>query len=235
MPGQFATEPVHRKLVFPRSAPPVLRDYANLYRFGVPAGPAPLLVYIGGQISLETHAERFDSEPTFVVDELCSALRGDPVRRLDFLVTPSPPVPRPGFDNHAEDFAEFFGDVLLPALESPAPSAIGFVAFSYGAFLATYVALGLEGARALITLGEAGVARAVSQALPIVPHDILVELYRNEGDPGQDPVTVARSFPGSLRARVMPLRPGVHRFADYAKNGTVADAFRSGLRAIMTR
>ena len=91
----FATRPSQRKLVYPRP-PPVSQDYANLYRFGELAGPAPLLVYIGGQVSVQTHAERFHSEPHAVVDELKVALQGQPVRRLNFLVMPSPPCRRPG-------------------------------------------------------------------------------------------------------------------------------------------
>lgn len=232
MSPEFAETPVHRKLVYPRP-PPVLRDYANLYRFGVPAGPAPLLVFVGGQLTVETHAERFESEPVDILEELKGALGGEPVSRFDFLVMPSPPLTRAGYDNHGEDFLDLFENQVLPDLGPDPPTAIAFVALSYGASLATYLALSLEASRALITLGGVGVAKSARMALPVVPRGILIELYRNDEDTTPDPALVARTIPMPLRARAMPRRPGRHSFDDYAKNGTVALAFRSGLRAIM--
>jgi hypothetical protein len=84
----------HRRLVFPRTGSPVPNDYANLYRWGDPTEPAALLVYVGGQIGLKKHTERFETEPTPVVDELLKAFGGEPPARLDFLVLPAPPLPR---------------------------------------------------------------------------------------------------------------------------------------------
>jgi hypothetical protein len=161
----------HRRLVFPRTGSPVPNDYANLYRWGDPTEPAPLLVYVGGQIGLKRHAERFETEPTPVVDELLKAFGGEPPARLDFLVLPAPPLPRTAGSSPNEDFEDFFEHELLPAIDAPAPSAIGFVGYSYGAFLATYVALGLEETRALVTLGGVGISRAIQLARPGMPSE----------------------------------------------------------------
>jgi hypothetical protein len=223
----------HRRLVFPRAGSPVPNDHANLYRWGGPSGPAPLLVYVGGQIGLKKHAERFQTEPTPVVDEFLKASGGEPPARLDLLVVPAPPLPRTAGASPHEDFEDFFEHELLPAIDAPAPEAIGFVGYSYGAFLATFVALGLEEARALVTLGGVGISRAIQLAKPIVVQEIVFEVHRNDGDEADSPVVVARSTLPPAKARAMPPRPGGHGFHHYARNGTAADAFRSALRAVM--
>jgi pimeloyl-ACP methyl ester carboxylesterase len=227
--------PTRRRLEVPRP-PREVPDYANLYRYGE-GGPAPLLVYVGGATSLEKWLERFHTEPLEVVGEVRRALDSFPFARLDALICPSgPPIPG-GSGNHTEDFFEHFETELLPRLEAPTPSAIAFVGYSYGAGLATYLALGLEASRALVTVGGTGVVTAAEAARPYVPKKIDITLFANSDDQVPQPHLVAaglKRLMQPLSARAMPPREGGHKSADYLRNGTLADAFRAALVSLAT-
>ena len=222
----------HRKIVFPRTATDVRQDYVDLYRFGDPDDGAPLLVYVGGQIGIAEHAARLETEPTPILVELQKPLQGLPPLVLDVVISPSPPQPRSDGHEPAEDFADYLASQVLPALDRSPPSAIGFIGYSYGAFLVTYAALGIEETKAVVTFGGVGISKAIVMAKPVVPVGIAFEAYRNAEDEAESPVFIARSAPNLLRVRAMAPRPGRHAFHHYARNGTVADAFRMVVKAI---
>ena len=224
-------QPAHRRLAFARSNEET-PDYASLYRLGVPAEPAPLLLYIGGAITQREHAARFHTEPLRILDELRVALGRVPLPRLDVLIAPSPPRgDEPGL-TLLDWFVGHFEDQLLPALECPAPSARAFVGYSFGAHLATYLALGREGARALVTLGGAGIAEAAQAARPAAARDLAIALFHNEDDELPEPEQAVWAFEERFSPLVMKPRPGAHPFGYYAGNGTVADAFTHALRRL---
>lgn len=220
--------PLHRRLVFDRG-PGETPDYANLYRFGQPAGPAPLLVYVGGAITKQQHAQRFHTEPTPILNEVVAALERTGTERLDVLLAPSPPRgDEPGM-TLLESFARHFEEQLLPALEGPPPLAVAFVGYSFGAHLATYLALGREAARALVTIGGAGIAEAAQAARPAAARDLQIALFHNEDDPLPRPERAIWAFEERLQPRLMPVRPGDHPFQFYAANESIVDAFALAL------
>lgn len=225
----------HHRLVFAR--PGGHPDYASLYRYrgSDNAGGVPLLVYVGGQTTVAEHAKRFETEPVPVLEQFDAVAQGVNPIDLDLLVVPLPPTIRHGYDTLYEDFADLFEDTILPGVSPAPPSAVAFVAYSLGVSAATYTALGMASCRGLCSLGGVGMARAARTAMPTVPVHMDIEVYRNASDSAPDAVTVVRSLPDSIRpwARAMPPRLGLHRFGDYARNGSAADAFRSALRVLV--
>jgi dienelactone hydrolase len=122
-------------------------------------------------------------------------------------------------------YEDFFHDELLPAIGGPPHTAMAFVGYSFGAHLVTSLALGEERARALATLGGAGIARAARAAGTVVASRLAVAMFHNAGDELPPPATAVSAFDPRLAPWVMPARPGGHGFQSYASNGSVAEAF----------
>jgi hypothetical protein len=203
----------------------------NLYRWGPPDEPGPLILYVGGAITAKQHAERYDTEPLPILAEFDKALATDPVGRLDLVIAPSP-VKRVDPAEALDAYEDFFHDELLPALGGAPSTALAFVGYSYGAHLVTALALGQELARALVTIGGAGVGQAARSAGRSVSPGLLVAMFHNEGDDLPAPGPAARQFLGCPEPRVMPARPGGHGFGWYAGNGSVAEAFGLALALV---
>ncbi len=212
-----------RRLDFPRPGQAV-PAYVNHYRLGDAAAPGPLLLYVGGAISERQRAERFETEPAPILEQFEAAVAQAPLPRLDLVVAPSRLGPADAA-TALDDFEDFFHDELVPALGSPPPTALAFIGYSFGAHLVTNLALGDECARALITLGGAGIAQAARAAGRAVAPALSVTFFHNSGDDLPPPALAVPAFGAHLRPWVMPPRPGGHGFASYAANGSVAEAF----------
>lgn len=207
--------------------PPRVRPFANLFRYGAVQGPAPLVVYVGGSIGKDEYEARRRTEPIFVVDEFEKALTSNPLPRVDLIICPCPiETSEDGLDT----FIEHFDRELLPALGDE-PTAVGCAALSAGAGYAVHLAIVAE-ARALAIFGGAGTLEVAKknrllleqmQRDGVRPPDIV--LFHNVDDHLPKPQDFVRQLPPPLRAKAAPLRLGVHSFRDYAKNGSVADAF----------
>jgi len=213
----------HRRLDFPRPGRAV-PDYVNLYHVGSPDEPGPLLFYVGGAINERQHAERYLTEPTPIVEQFEAAFSPEPLPRLDLLIAPSP-VGRTDPAAILDVYEDFFLDELLPAIGSPAHTAMAFIGYSFGAHLMTNLALGEERALALVTLGGAGIAEAARAAGRTVATRLSVVMFHNDGDELPPPAAALGAFDPRLKPRVMPMRPGGHGFQSYAANGSVAEAF----------
>lgn len=223
-------------LQFEREAP-LARPYANLYRYGELSRPAPLVVYVGGSISKKEYELRREQEPTPIVNEFEKALASFPQARVDLIVCPCPvETSEDGLDT----FVEHFDRELVPALGS-APTAVGCVALSAGAGYATHLAIVTE-ARALAIFGGAGTLDVAKknrllleqmQRDGVQPPDTV--LFHNIEDQLPKPPDFVRQLPAPLRAKAAPLRTGSHSFKDYAKNGSVADAFGFVLQRLVSR
>ena len=199
-------------------------DYANLYQAGDPATPGPLILYVGGAVTERQHAARFETEPTPILEQFQEAFSSSPLPRVDLVIAPSP-TKRVAPAEVLDLFEDHFLDELLPAIGSHEPTALAFVGYSLGAHLVTALALGQERARALVTIGGAGIAEAVRAAGPLVARNLSVTLFHNKQDDLPPPARAAAAFPAPLKPWVMPPRPGRHGFADYAANGSVSEAF----------
>ncbi len=235
----FRSVPTRVHLSYPRPAPgPDL--HANLYRFGQPRGPRPLLCYVGGAIDEATYAARASSEPLEVLEQLSRATQGDGLADHDFLVCPALPVARET-GVLGQDFLRHLRRDLLPALGAP-PSAIGFVGYSVGAYLAAYAAFRELSACALAMVGASNPADAMrpfeaeGQVEELdwdaIAERLRVEAYRNVGDPSDPEGEGLAALPASLPLRSTVLGgPGDgHRFDFYAKTGGYKSAFRFALR-----
>lgn len=212
----------HEKWIIDESAMG-LRDFADRYRFGG-EGPAPFVHYTGGSITWQAHQERFQTEPTAIVNKFRGAWERSGVPRVDLVVSSAPPpgkAPRP---EPLESFLEYVMDQLVPKVAEK-PTGYGFVGYSLGGSFATYLAGVTVRARGLAVFGGAGVVEAAREVRPVLAKDLATALFRNEEDPLQDPATAAPQLPPGYHPRAMARRAGAHPFAEYASNGTVADAF----------
>lgn len=224
------TNRARRRIDFPQPGQAV-PDYVNLYRIGSKDEPGPLILYVGGAITARQHAERYDTEPLPILAEFDRALATAPVGRLDLVIAPSP-VRRVDPSDALDAYEDFFHDQLLPSLGGAPPGAMAFVGYSYGAHLVTGLALGQDLARALVTIGGAGVGEAARAAGRSVAPGLVVAMFHNEGDDLPPPGPAARQFLGCPEPRVMPARPGGHGFGSYAANGSVSDAFGLALALV---
>jgi hypothetical protein len=214
---------VHARLEFPHAGQAV-PSYVDLYRLGPATTPGPLLLYVGGALTEKQRAGRRETEPTPILEQFEIAHATSPVARLDLLIAPAPPT-RSDPTAVLDEFEDHFHDELLPALGGPPPTAMAFIGYSFGAHLVTSLALGLEQARALVTIGGAGIAQAARAAGRVVPGRLSVVLFHNSGDELPPPATAVGAFESRLKPWVMPARPGGHEFQAYARNGSVSEAF----------
>ena len=220
MPGPVRS---HRRLEFPRPGRAV-PDYVNLYQVGPPDSAGPLILYVGGAITERQLAERFETEPTPILEQFDAAFVSSPLPRLDLLIAPSPSR-RTDPETILDEYEDFFLDEVLPALGGPSPTTMAFIGYSFGAHLVTNLALGQEKARALVTLGGAGIGQAARAAGLVVARDLSVVMFHNTGDELPPPAGAVGAFDSRLKPWVMPARPGGHGFAFYAANGSVEEAF----------
>lgn len=203
-----------------------LDAFADFYRFPAErAAAAPLVVWIGGAISRETYEARRASEPGAVLAELAAARAriGDPP--CDVLVLSAPPTLQDGSDRLGR-FERLLGFELFPLLPLPRPPALGLVGNSFGAYLATGFAWRRPDARALATIAGVGLWTAVTESGGDLRADLAVRCFTNDQDfAGLYALELQAELAARGRTLELVERPGDHPFADYAENGSVADAF----------
>src|SRR5262249_44519543 len=119
----------------------------------------------------------------------------------------SPPAGDAPRDEPLESYLEYVVDVLIPAA-GVEPTRLGFLGYSFGGHLATYVAASDERTRALAVFGGVGVLDAARAAGQIVGGGLTTRLFRNAGDPVPDPVRYVGALPKALAASVAATRPG---------------------------
>lgn len=210
-----------------------LPAYAHRYRFGDLAGPAPLVVYVGGATGRDEYLARRTTLPERVAVELRKAVNAVRLPRLDAIICPCPMGLGPdGFDA----FVDHYDQELVASLET-APTALGCIGFSAGGGVGMHLAA-VAGARAGAFFGAVGIAERVRELAPVLGQPehagFEVALFRNDGDQVPDLASVARAVArgGRLHAVPQPPRRGAHRFRDYAANGTVTAAFRFELERL---
>lgn len=207
--------------------------FADFYRF--PADrtePAPLVIWAGGAISSEAYEARRDLEPTPVVDELERArerLGGAP---CDALLLSTPPTLQ-HFESSAELFRRFLAFEVFPLLPPPHPTALGLVGNSFGAHLLTGFACRRGDALALASIAGVGLWTAIETCGGEPPPQLEICCFVNDLDfSGFFAYELVEEL--RMRGRSVQLveRSGDHPFADYAGNGSVADAFAFVLERI---
>lgn len=215
-----------------------LDAFADLYRLaGDAPGPVPLCVWVGGAIDLEVYDERRSSEPLPVLAELetARARLGNPA--CDALLLSAPPtlieMPEPA--RRHERFAHHLDAELLPRLPLPRPAAIALVGNSFGGHLALGFACRRPEVRAVATIAGVGLWEAIVESSGDLPARLALRCYTNAED-FADLYATELELELASRGRSLDRieRPGDHPFADYAANGSVADAFEFALRALRT-
>jgi pimeloyl-ACP methyl ester carboxylesterase len=185
---------------------------------------APLLVWLGGAIGPEEYERRRRSTPEALLAEVETARRRCGAAPLDLLVLSNPPVLLEPEDR-LDRFLRFFVGELLPRLPTPPPTAIGLVGNSFGAHLGTALACRMPAVRALATIAGVGLWPAIERSGGSVPPRLALRVYVNDAD-------FARAHADELRRELairghdldLVVRSGDHPFADYAANGSAADA-----------
>lgn len=229
------------RLLLPRSVVG-LDAYADLYVAPNPDLEAPpLLLWIGGAISFEEYDRRRATEPSDIVEEFRRGTRrllADETANL--LVVSAPPTLLES-SARIETFHRFVVSELLPAvevrLERPF-GAVGLIGNSFGAHLLSGLlgrlwTPGHSRIRAFATIAGVGLWEAMSaDNLPSVP-SLPIRCYVNDEDlAGLSARELQREL--TRRGGVVEVieRCGTHAFADYAANGSVADAFTFLLGAL---
>ena len=208
--------------------------FADFYRY--PADrtqPAPLVIWIGGAISLEKYEQRRATEPLEILAE-CEAARarlGDPP--CDLLLLSSPPTLQE-VASRLDLFHQLLAFELFPLLPPPHPTALGLIGNSFGAHIATGFACRRPDARALATLAGVGLWDAIRESGGDLSPDLALRCYANEEDFAG---VYAYELETELIARGRTLdlveREGDHPFADYKANGSVSEAFDFVLRKLL--
>jgi len=221
-----ATSPSPKRLSFER-APPRLKGYAHLYRFGRSDEPRTLLIYVGGSTSPSKYLARRSTKPAPIIAELETALEAK-LLPLDVLICPCPmDTGGEGLDG----FVDHFEDELLSEI-GIRPSALACMGYSAGAAYAMNLAI-VEEARAIVSIGGTGVLEAAAHNRTILDRLIrdgepgpAVALFRNDGDQTATLESLGRNMPRPLRVAATIAGTGGHQFRDYAGNGSLVAGFR---------
>jgi hypothetical protein len=200
--------------------------FSDWYRFGdSQTEEVPLIIYVGGAISLEEYRKRETTEPLQVVQEFSKAVGNSELSCIDLLVLPFPPEPDAGV--HQQLFSVLILD-LLRQTPNPRPSLIGCVGNSIGASFASYLTFSLKQVKALATLGGYGMVEGANDSNMV--GEVAERAYRcwwNADSPGY----MENLFFLQLLIRYdvdmeIVTGSGGHDFADYAANGAVQEAFK---------
>ena len=206
----------------------------------------PLVVYIGGSISDKIYEARRETAPTAVAREFLAAAGDTPA--ADLLICPFPAPSRTPSGDGVEPgkrpdgvllltegswqsvlrmrFLVHLVSELLRARGAPLPSAIAFLGFSAGAYLAFGLALDLPKAKGAAVFGGTSMSEAVAQSHP--------DSFRGKqflalaGD--DDPLAPNASECSSLLCRLggqaeTRLVQAGHSFQEYAGCGAVRECF----------
>ena len=227
---------VHKKIVIPQSrfGPNIFADY---YHYGEKEGPeVPLMAYLGGALSRKEYEQRLNSQPEPVVKELEKAMGEKQAGfSLDLLVIPCPVFNPEPSENLRKEILQFFVFDLLPQTSNPRPHALGYVGFSFGAYLGACLAFDLPRSKALATLGGTGMATAAWDARDTAFEGKKFMSFGN----ADDPLAMENyKFLHALVARGLDMEVelgvGGHEFQDYVKNGFVKRAFAFVLEALLS-
>jgi len=199
--------------------------FADWYRFGESQEEeVPLIIYVGGAISLEEYRKRETTEPLQVVQEFSKAVGNSELSCIDLLVLPFPPESDGGV------YQQLFSVLILElplTTPNPRPSQIGCIGNSIGASFASYLTFSLKQVKALATLGGYGMVEGANDSNMV--GEVADRVYRcwwNADSPGY----MENLFFLQLLTRYdadmeIVTGSGGHDFADYAANGSVRDAF----------
>ncbi len=209
------------------------KGFADFYRFGETGEPPPLIVYVGGAITPDEYEARRSTAPDAVAGEFQKALDDRPTPSINLLVAPSPVLEGEADGTIRSEFLQFVVFDLMGLTPNPRPARMGVVGFSFGAFLGAGLALDLPRARALATLGGAGVAEAVFDSEDRAFEGKRFKAFATANDPFAMDMY---KFLHALVKREIDMEPelgeGGHSFDDYRKVGFVKDAFKFVLDSV---
>ncbi len=204
-----------------------LDAFADFYRYPVDrTEAAPLVIWVGGAIPLETYERRRATEPVAILAEIEAARSRLADSTCDLLLLSSPPTLQ-DVETRLDLFHHHLAFELFPLLPLPHPTALGLVGNSFGTHLATGFACRRPDARALATLAGVGLWDAVRESGGELSPGLALRCYANEEDfAGVYAYELETEL--ATRGRTLDLveRAGDHPFADYAENGSVRDAFQ---------
>ena len=179
------------------------RLFADWYRFGPRGEAAPLVYYVGGAITDEEYERRMATQPEPILLQFRSAFAAASIGRVDLLVSSSPPEEPQRHARVGQDFLAHLQHDLLPRTSHEPPTALAFVGYSYGAYLATYLAVASAATRGLAVLGSGiGIADAAEKAPRAAPLPVPTLTFANEDDwLTTDDVDLERILPGRRTRR----------------------------------
>jgi len=223
---------LHKKVMVPDSRFGI-NAFGDYYRF-VKDEPEefPYIIYIGGVITRDDYEQRRNSEPLPIIKEFEAAFESCRLQGCDLLVMPCPVFREKEDEKLREAFKHFVVFDMMPLTDNPRPNSIGYVGFSFGAFLAACLTFDLPRSKVLSCLGGTGMASAAWES---AEHGFEGKSFKCWGT-ADDPLVMENyKFLHALVAKNLDmdieLGPGGHKFNDYAKNGFVEKAFQFALDA----
>jgi len=182
-----------------------------------------LVVFIGGSINEQEYAQRMNSSPDKLAEIFKCAI-GNANINCDFIALSSPPSGKHTHDNFLNAFMMFLLQELLPKTRSPRPRNISIAGNSYGAYVATFLAMSLAPVKALVTFAGAGMTEAAIASNRININSLKIKVFSNIDDGTEEE---DRRFSEYLKRNSVNIdvvrRNGGHSFCDYISNGSVDD------------
>ncbi len=196
-------------------------------------GSGGLVVWFGGAVPRRVYEERRETEPTPVLDCWQAACVGAGIA-ADLLVVPSPTAPSRDLGFLRQAVRIHLVHELLPAAGVSLGTDVACAGLSFGALLATAVAIELPACCRVVTIGGVGMSEMAATAGPDLFARCRFLCLTNHGDPMQ-PQSFRFQAVAALRGAAVEVRLGAggHDFSDYATNGSVEAGFRfllEGLR-----
>jgi len=207
--------------------------FADHYSFGAIDAQTPLLVYVGGAINESIYDLRRNSRPDGLAQTCLQAMNKESIESLEFLALSPPPNTGHRPMDGSEGFFQLFMFDLLPRLNNPRPTAIGFIGNSYGAHLATYVSMCLAPTKGLATIAGCGMADAIETSSRISLGRIAIKVFSNKDDgTSAEDAKLRTVLRGHGKEFGYAQGKGGHSFADYEANGSVSEAFRFVIKSL---
>ena len=210
--------------------------YADYYRYGSGNNSSiPLVIFIRGAMSDDKYEQRRKTRPELIDAEFLKAYHEiSDCQCIDLLISPPPPQ-----DHHvAHDILprEFFFFLMKEVLihtQNPRPKSMAIIGYSYGAYLATYIAFILPMVYSLSTIGGGGMDYAASQCRNSFFNNKKIFIFSNIDDGTEDEDRKFLKYLSSQKKESEIFkREGSHSSSDYVNNNSVKDAFKFAIESV---
>ena len=209
--------------------------FADYYRYGSDNNSSiPLVIYIGGSISDCEYEQRRETRPESIDVEFLKAYREiSNCQCIDLLISPPPPQGHVAHNILLREFFIFLMNEVLINTQNPRPNSMAIIGYSFGAYLATYIAFNLPMVYSLSTIGGGGMDYAASQCRNSFLNNKKIFIFSNTNDGTEDEDRKFLEYLSSqkIESEIFKRESG-HTFSDYVNNNSVKDAFKFAIESV---